>query len=351
LRRERKRPSLEVWAAVCSLVLVAGCATTAQGPKTRPEATELVWPAPPSDERLAFVMSFTGAEDLGIKKGFLRRLRVFVGGRSPERLVRPMAIVESPGNRYFVADPGVRGVHLFDLQRGRYRLIKRENGDPLPSPVGLAAGLVGEVYVTDSRLAALYMIEPGGDVATEVPLDALLSQPTGVALDKPSGRIYLVDTGSHEIKIFARDGALLRRVGGRGIGPGKFNYPTMIWMTDAGEFLVSDSLNFRTQVFDAEGNFLRQFGAAGDGAGFQPQSKGIATDSHGHVYVTDSTLHAVQIFDSSGTFLYRLGLRGDGPGEFWLPAGIFIGERDTIYVADSYNGRIQVFRYTGGGVQ
>jgi DNA-binding beta-propeller fold protein YncE len=281
-------------------------------------------------------MSYNGAEELGIKKRFLQRLRVFISGRSEERLVRPMAVVESPGSRLFVADPGVRGVHLFDLGRSRYRLIQRENGEPLPSPVGLAAGLVGEVYVTDSRLAALYMVEPGGEVATKVRLDALLSQPTGVALDKPSGRIYLVDTGSHEVKIFARDGAL---------------YPTMIWMTDAGEFLVSDSLNFRTQVFDAEGNFLRQFGAVGDSAGFQPQSKGIATDSHGHVYVIDSTLHAVQIFDSSGTFLYRLGLRGDGPGEFWLPAGIFIGERDTIYVADSYNGRIQVFRYTGGGAR
>jgi len=90
-------------------------------------------------------MSFTGAEDLGIKKRFLQRLRIFVSGRSEERLVRPMAVVESPGNRYFVADPGVRGVHLFDLQRGRYRLIRRENGEPLPSSVGLAVGLVGEV--------------------------------------------------------------------------------------------------------------------------------------------------------------------------------------------------------------
>jgi len=340
-----------MWAVACSMMLFAGCASTSQAPLARAETTNLVWPAPPSEQRIAFVMSFTGSEDLGIKKRFLQRLRVFISGRSEERLVRPMAVVESPGNRYFVADPGVRGVHLFDLERGRYRLIQRDNGEALPSPVGLAAGLVGEVYVTDSRLAALFMIEPGGEVAIKVVLDALLSQPTGVALDKPSGRIYLVDTGSHEVKIFARDGALLRRVGGRGNGPGKFNYPTMIWMTDAGEFLVSDSLNFRTQVFDAEGNFLRQYGAVGDGAGFQPQSKGIATDSHGHVYITDSTLHAVQIFDSSGTFLYRLGLRGDGSGEFWLPAGIFIGERDTIYVADSYNGRIQVFRYTGGGAQ
>lgn len=348
---KRKRMLTGILAVAFSMLPATGCAPTSLAPATLPETADLVWPAPPSEQRIAFVRSFTGAEDLGIRRRFLQRLRVFVSGRRDERLVRPMAVVESPGNRYFVADPGVRGVHLFDLESGRYQLIRRENGEPLASPVGLAAGSEGEVYVTDSRLAALYRIEPGAEVATKVPLGALLSQPTGVALDKPSGRIYLVDTRSHEVKIFARDGALLRRAGGRGTGPGKFNYPTMIWMTDAGEFLVSDSLNFRTQVFDAEGNFLRQFGAAGDSAGFQPQSKGIATDSHGHVYVADSRLHAVQIFDSSGTFLYRLGLRGEGAGEFWLPTGIFVSEHDTIYVADSYNGRIQVFRYTGGGAR
>lgn len=338
-------------AVACSLLLLVGCVSTSRETLQSVPATGLAWPAPPSEPRIAYVMSFTGAEDLGIRKRFFQRLRVFVSGRSQERLVRPMAVVQSPGDRYFVADPGVRGVHLFDRRQGRYRLIQRENHAPLPSPVGLAAGLPGEVYVTDSRLAALFVIEPGADVASRVPLDAILAQPTGVALDKTNGRIYLVDTGSHEVKIFARDGALLRRVGGRGTAPGKFNYPTMIWMTDTGEFLVSDSLNFRTQVFDTEGNFLREFGTAGDRTGFQPQSKGIATDSHGHVYVTDSALHAVQIFDSSGTLLYRLGLRGIGPGEFWLPAGIFIGRDDTIFVADSYNSRIQIFRYTGGGAE
>lgn len=345
---KHKWSSAGVWAAICSLSLIVSCAPAIQGPTTRAETGELVWPTAPSKQRLAFVMSFSGAEDLGVRKRFLQRLRVIVSGRRQERLVRPMAVVESTDNRLYVADPGVRGVHLFDVDKGRYRLIQGENGEPLPSPVGLAAGLGGEVYVTDSRLAALYIIERGDTEATRVPLEALLSQPTGVALDRPSGRIYLVDTGSHEIKIFARDGALLRRIGGRGTGPGQFNYPTMVWMSDAGELLVSDSLNFRTQVFDTEGNFLRQFGTAGDRAGYQPQSKGIASDSHGHVYIVDSVLHAVQIFDPSGMFLYRLGLQGEAAGEFWLPSGIFIDERDTIYVADSYNGRIQVFKYTGG---
>mgnify|MGYP001811725308 CR=1 FL=1 len=333
---------------ICLLTLAVGCATAVRIPDDVAASTDLVWPAPPADPRLAYVMEFSSAEELGIRKGFLQQLREFVGGPRQERMIRPMSVVESRGNRIFVADPGVRGVHLFDLDRGSYQLIQRSDGAPLPSPVGLAAGLAGEIYVSDSRLASLFVIEPGASTAIPVPLEALLSQPTGIALDPTSGRIYLVDTGSHEIKIFARDGALLRRIGGRGTGPGQFNYPTMIWMSTMGELVVSDSLNFRTQVFDAEGNYLRQFGVPGNRPGYQAQSKGIATDSRGQVYVVDSALHAVQIFDRFGRFLYRLGFRGEGAGEFWLPSDVFVGTRDMIFVADAYNGRVQVFRYTGG---
>ena len=337
-------------ALVAGIAVLGGCAGSGVALKDRPATGGYAWPGPPSEPRLVFVTEFTGAEDLGIQNRFLARLRVFVSGRRQERLVRPTAIVEGAPDRYFVADPGVRGVHLFDIDRGRYRLIRAEGGEPLPSPVGLARGPAGEVYVTDSRLASLFVIEPGDDEARRLPLEGLIAQPTGVAVDAPSGHIYLVDTGSHEVKIFSREGALLGKIGGRGTAPGQFNFPTMVWMR-AGELHVSDSLNFRVQVFDKKGQFIREFGGPGDRAGYQPQSKGIATDSHGQVYVVDSILHAVQIFDASGAFLYRLGHRGEAVGEFWLPAGVYIDGSDTIFVADAYNGRIQVFRYVGGGAQ
>jgi len=329
-------------------VLLAGCMPVTQEPIEQTETVGLVWPAPPSRPRLAFVMSISGTEELGIKKGLFQQLREIISGPSQVRLIRPIAIVESSDNKLFVADPGVRGIHIFDRAKGRYQLIRGENGQPLPSAAALAAGSSGEVYVSDSRLAAVYVIKPGSTEAVKVALGALLAQPTGLAVDPSSGRLYVVDTGSHEVKIFSRDGALLKRIGRRGTGAGEFNYPTMIWMNNSAEILVTDTMNFRTQVFDSAGNFLRQFGEAGDGAGHHSQSKGIASDSNGHVYIVDSMMHAVQVFDASGTFLYKLGFRGEAPGEFWLPAGIFIGARDTIYVADSYNGRIQVFRYIGG---
>ena len=330
-----------------AIALIA-CTPVVKRPLDRTGSGTLVWPESSARPRLEYVMSIYGPDDLGIERNFMQQLRELISGPSQIRLIRPMAVTEGPDGKIYVSDPGARGVHLFDTARGRYQLIQGENSQPLPSPVALVTGIRGEVYISDSRLGAVYVIEPGANEAVKVPLAALLAQPTGLALDPSSGRLYLVDTGSHEVKVFARDGALLKRFGRRGTGIGEFNYPTMIWMNKLGELLVADSMNFRIQVFDFAGNFLRQFGEVGDGAGYQAQPKGIATDSSSHIYIVDSLMHAVQIFDSLGTFLFKLGFRGEAAGEFWLPAGIFIGARDTIYVADSYNGRVQVFRYIGG---
>jgi DNA-binding beta-propeller fold protein YncE len=296
---------------------------------------------------VAFVTSFSQPQDLGIGKGFMERLTELLTGPSDVRLIRPMAVAVVGAGVIYVADPGAKGVHRFDTEAGRYRLIRRDDDQPLPSPVGLAAGPVGEVYVSDSQLSALFMIEPGADEAVSMELEGLLDQPTGVSFDAATGRIFLVDTGSHQVKVFARDGALLSSFGRRGGGPGEFNFPTMIWQNHEGHLLVVDSLNFRIQVFDIAGRYLREFGEVGDGSGRHARPKGVASDRHGHIYVVDSLFHTMQVFDPVGLYLSQVGRQGRDWGEFWLPTGIFIDEGDTIYVADSRNQRVQVFRYIG----
>jgi DNA-binding beta-propeller fold protein YncE len=259
-----------------------------------------------------------------------------------------MAVVATSEGVLYVADPGARGVHRFDPNNGRYRLIRRKNKRPLPSPVGLAVGPKGEVYVADSLLQQLFVIMPASKVAAPFPLQAMVKQPTTLALDPAAGRLYVVDTGVHQVKVFGMDGELQFTIGRRGTGDGEFNYPTAIWRDKAGRLVITDSLNFRIQVFDGSGGFIEKFGKLGDATGDLSRPKGVATDRFGHIYVVDSLFHAVQIFNMSGDFLLSFGNQGQGPGEFWLPTGIFIGEDDTIYVADSHNQRIQVFRYVGG---
>jgi hypothetical protein len=54
--------------------------------------------------------------------------------------------------------------------------------------------------------------------------------------------------------------------GEKGSGPGQFDDPTGIAVTDT-EVFVSDARNGRIQVFDHQGHFKREFGTPGDGIG------------------------------------------------------------------------------------
>lgn len=324
--------------------MLAAC--TSRAPTVSPEPP-LVWPAAPEPPRIAFVQAFSRAEDLGIRRGLWQRFGDLLFGVKDLGIVRPMAVVEAGGVLY-VADPGARGVHRFDRLNGRHDLIVRAGKQSLPSPVGLARGSAGEIYVSDSALRKVFMIRAQSQVAEEVQLGTELRQPTGIAVDPASGRLFVVDTGTHRVQVFERDGTLAASIGERGVGPAQFNYPTLLWRDATGRLYVTDSLNFRVQILDPQGRFVAQFGRHGDGTGDLARHKGVATDSRGHVYVVDGLLHALQIFDASGRLLLAIGAQGREPGEFWLPVGIFIGEGDMIYVADAYNRRVQVFRYIGG---
>lgn len=332
---------------VRTLFLLVACASVPAGAEQEQE--KLVWPHAPAQPRVEFVKTFSRAADLGIGKGFFERLKDLLFGEAEARILRPMAVVASGGILY-VADPGARGVHRFDTVGGEYALITAGDDAPLPSPVGLARGAAGEVYVADSQLGQIFVIRPGAKSALALRLDVKLTQPTGIAFDAASGRLYVADTAEHRIHIFERDGSLAGSIGRRGTGDGEFNFPTYLWRTPEGRLYVTDSLNFRVQVFDARGRFVDKFGRQGDGTGDAARQKGVATDRHGHVYVVDALFHAFQIFDTTGRLLLPVGERGHERGEFWLPTGIFIDQDDgdMIYIADSYNQRIQVLRYIGG---
>lgn len=329
--------------ALIVLLVLGACAPAPLKPE---EQAPLVWPDPLDPPRIAYVRQFSRPADFGITKGFFQRLAELIIGADEARLIRPMAVVASKGVVY-VADPGASGVHRFDPAAARYDLIVAEGGQALPSPVGLALGAEGEVYVTDSDLAKVFVIRPGAKMATPLALPEM-AQPTGIAFDRSTGNLYVVDTGAHRVNVFKRDATLAFSIGKRGDADGEFNFPTLIWFDPAGRLYVTDSLNFRIQMFDRQGKYLSKFGQAGDGSGDNMRPKSVATDSYGHVYVVDALLNALQIFDAKGRYLLSVGGIGGDRGEFWLPAGIFIGENDTIYIADSYNQRIQVLRYIGG---
>jgi sugar lactone lactonase YvrE len=306
-----------------------------------------VWPNPPAQARIEFVQNITKPEDLGITPGFFSRLASLFVGKQETRLIRPTAAVTTPEEVIYVADPGLKAIHRFDIKQKEHDMLRPKDAATFRSPVGLTVDAMNDrIYVSDSAMNRIYVIDKQAEYLVPINTNMDLDQPTGLAFDAARERLYVVNTGRHQVLAMTPQGELLSEFGSRGAGAGQFNYPTQIWCDPAsGELLVTDSLNFRVQRFTKDGQFISALSGIGDATGNLARPKGVATDHSGHVYIVDALMNNLQIFNRQGQLLLYLGEQGRGIGQFWLPIGIFIDSNNRIYIADSFNNRVQVFRY------
>lgn len=299
------------------------------------------WPGPPAQARVRYVRSVAAPSDWGISKSMFRRLIDAITGSGSEHFVRPTGVAERQGALY-IADPGARALWILDATQNEMQKVERAGKTELESPVAVAVRPDGAVYLADSRLKKVFLLDRTGKLLG-VAAQAGLERPAGLAYDPASGRLYVADSAGQKIVVFGADAMPIRSWGQAGGSDGEFNYPTHLALDPTGVLLVSDALNFRVQAFDSDGRFLWKFGRHGDGSGDMAAPKGIAADREGHVFVVDALFDAVQIFERDGSYLLGFGERGTKPGQFWLPGGVFINSRNEVYVADVYNQRIQIF--------
>ena len=304
----------------------------------------------PASPRVEYVRTIPTVREFTRPTGLFARLLTWVAGPPDDRpeIVRPYATTHDSLGRLLVADPGQRGVHIFDFEKHKYQFLKAPKDRPMASPIGVVCDSADNIYVTDSLRARVYVFDARGRFVRTLG-DSLLQRPTGIALDRATRRLYLTDTLRHQVVVFALDGTPLPAIGRRGAGPGEFNYPTALTIA-SGRLYVVDSMNFRIETFTlADGKFAGAFGQLGTQSGTLNRPKGIAADTFGNLYVVDALFETVQVFDPAGRLLYYFGSSGVRPGQFQLPSGISIDDRNVITIADSLNHRVQVFRYRSQG--
>jgi sugar lactone lactonase YvrE len=239
----------------------------------------------------------------------------------------------------YVVDSSARGIHVFDLPRGRHRFLSH---DALQQPIGVAVTPQRSIYVSDPVSGlVLHLDEDGKELAR---LEGQLIRPTGLAFDAERDLLYVVDTERHVVASFDASGAPVSIFGRRGTEEGSFNYPTNVALDREGWVYVADSMNFRVQVFDTDGVHLMTFGRLGDGMGEFARPKGIGVDGGGHVFVVEGLYDVVNAFDAAGRLLLSFGGAGQEVGRFWLATGLAVDHRNRIFVSDTYNGRVQVFQ-------
>ena len=335
-----KFPALMI--AVGLLLLTSGCGAPAPV-KVSPEvpAALLAWPRPPAEPRIHYARSVAGPYEWGIVKSFFRRMMDTLTGKGQEHFIRPTGVAERDGVLY-VADPGAQALWILDPVRNQFVKVDQVGMEALGSPVAVAVRPDGAVFVADTLLNKVFLLDRAGKLM-RIAAEEGLVRPAGLAYEPGTQRLYVVDSAKHQIAIYSPEGNLVGTWGRRGTQDGEFNHPTHVALDGTGTLLVTDALNFRIQAFDREGRFLWKLGRPGDGSGDLAAPKGLGADSEGHVYVVDALFDAVQIFERDGTLLLGFGERGTREGQFWLPGGLFITPQNQIYVADAYNQRVQVF--------
>jgi DNA-binding beta-propeller fold protein YncE len=325
--------------------LVFGCFKNAVPREALPE---IEWPKPPDTARIRFVNSISKPEHINISESAAKRFLHYFWGKTPSSIISPNGIAVDADRRLYVVDSKMKMVNVYDARENKH-FVFPEKGTSFIFPVDVAVDTKGTVFVTDSKEAVVKVFKDRGRHFVREIGKNFLQRPTGIAVNENTDELLVVDTLSSEVIRYDLDTYNYKgRMGTEGNKPGLLHYPISISISQNGNIIVSDSLNFRVQVFSPDGVFRHTFGGPGNAPGYFARPKGVATDSDGNIYVVDALFDNVQMFDSNGRMLMAFGSPGYGYGNFWLPSGIFIDSNDRIYVSDTYNKRVQVFQYLKG---
>ncbi|MBI3182970.1 MAG: hypothetical protein HYZ28_12610 [Myxococcales bacterium] len=329
-----------------AVLIASGCATTP------PPKKEVVWPDPPDTARIRFVMAFRQTSDLD-NSGWSRFKRAVFGGEGEPGIGMPMGIaVSDDGQRVYVADFGQAIVHLADFEKKKVSVFSPD--ESVGKPFNVALDDKENVYVSDQGGRLIRVFAKDGTFLKTL-ASGQLERPTGLAIDRKRGLIYVSDTArkdsvNHRVRVFDMEGKWKRDLGyqegraSKGSGDGQFHFPTYLTLDDDGNVYVADTMNFRIQVFDPEGKFLRKFGEHGDGPATFARLKGMAFDGHGNLYVVDGGHSNVQLFNRDFQPLMFFGGYAQRLEYFDVPCAIAIDRKNNrIYVGNEFISRINVY--------
>lgn len=262
---------------------------------------------------------------------------------------------------------------------------------PNASPVRLATGCGGRVYVTDTRAHSVFIYEPDLTLIGEL---KGLQRPLGIVIDR-EGQIYVGNDGRDNVEVYDRDGVKLRAVGegviempnelaldgagnlyvadsranlvrvftpegeaGPQLGSGltdaeKLQFPVSVVVREAAgggekEVLVADQGRSRVAVFDEEGSFLRAYGQpveafSSEWEGRFVRMQSLAIDSAGRLHVLDSFMSKVQVLDAEdGAFLSAYGKLGTEDGDLYVALDLVVTAGGSVLVANSGRHRVEI---------
>jgi hypothetical protein len=272
----------------------------------------------------------------------------FLYGR--ERILRVARYLSSDSNqRLIISDPALPAIHVLDSKgRASFRIVGGQDRR-LRSPSGVAVDGENNIYVADAERGIVFVYGPDGVFLRSIGDlgggEGLFRHPTGVAIDRRTGRLYVLD--NPRLLMLDLQGRILKRIGRLRGDTGELSNPKDIAL-GAEELLVLDMDGRRVQIMDLECNLLRRISLSDVP---MSQDLGIGVDHDGDIYVSFADASVVKVYNYEGALLNSFGGLGFRVGEFNFPTGLWLDSRNRLYVADTRNARVQVFQLSTRNVE
>ena len=268
---------------------------------------------------------------------------MFEGGKGSGKgqFDSPTAIAIDGSGNFFVADTGNGRIQKFSPTGAFLTTIGTEEKPRLESsrPSGVAIDRAGHIYVADAGNHRVQKLAPSGTFVAEWKgAEPGFYGPRRIAIG-PDDSIYVVDQGHTRVVKFSPDGGVLSVWGSKGSGDGQFDDPTSVAVdSTTNKVYVADPINKRIQVFDENGKFLTKWLVRewGQPVGFED----LTIDSQaGRLYASSTHLDAVLVFDFKGTRIGSLAPRP--PDKLEGPSALALTDRK-LYVLNMAGNRISV---------
>lgn len=254
----------------------------------------------------------------------------------------PAHLTTDSRQRLIIADAEIPAVHVLD-GKNSFR-IEGGPGRRMRHPSGIAVDAEDNIYVADERQRVIYVYDSEGAYLRTIGIaygENLFEKPTGLAIDRAAGHLYLLDSSVDELLVLTLEGRVLKQVGGYRSEGIRFDNPTRV-AVGADRVVVLDAGASRIRVFSVTCDLLSEFRIRSEQQPAVSTDLGLGIDAAGHIYVSN-VVSDVRVYSQDGKLLDRFEQSRSTYEGFRGPAGVWVDESGRMFVADTKNRRIQVF--------